>query len=45
MEALKAAGAEKIFTDSFTGTKMDRPEFVKLRELLKEDTLVVSYEA
>ena len=43
MEALKAAGAEKIFTDSFTGTKMDRPEFVKLRELLKEeDTLVVT---
>lgn len=42
MEALKAAGAEKIFTDSFTGAKMDRPEFVKLRELLKEDTLVVT---
>ena len=42
MEALKDAGAEKIFTDSFTGTKMDRPEFVKLRELLKEDTLVVT---
>ena len=42
IEALKAAGAEKIFTDSFTGTKMDRPEFVKLRELLKEDTLVVT---
>ena len=39
---MKAAGAEKIFTDSFTGTKMDRPEFVKLRELLKEDTLVVT---
>ena len=38
MEALKAAGAEKIFTDSFTGAKMDRPDFVKLRELLKEDT-------
>ena len=43
MESLKAAGAEKIFTDSFTGTKIDRPEFVKLREILKEgDTLVVT---
>ena len=24
--ALTAAGAEKIYTDTFTGTKMDRPE-------------------
>lgn len=43
MDLLKSAGAEKIFTDSFTGTKMDRPEFMKLRRLLKEgDTLIVS---
>ena len=43
MDLLKSAGAEKIFTDSFTGTKMDRPEFMKLRGLLKEgDTLIVS---
>ena len=43
MDLLKSAGAEKIFTDSFTGTKMERPEFMKLRGLLKEgDTLIVS---
>ena len=34
--------AEKIFVDSFTGTKMDRPELGKLLELLKSgDTLIV----
>ena len=25
-EALTAAGAEKIYTDAFTGTRMERPE-------------------
>ena len=40
--ALTEAGAEKIVSDSFTGTKMDRPEFNKLRESLQEgDTLIV----
>jgi DNA invertase Pin-like site-specific DNA recombinase len=34
---------ESIFSDTFTGTKMDRPEFSKLCLLLKEgDTLVVT---
>lgn len=34
--------AENIFVDSFTGTKMDRPELGKLLELLKSgDTLIV----
>ena len=42
-DALKAAGAEKIYTDTFTGTKMDRPEFEKLRlQLRKGDTLIVT---
>ena len=42
-EALRSAGAETIFVDSFTGTKMDRPEFSKLMNLLQErDTLIVS---
>lgn len=42
-EALRSAGAETIFVDSFTGTKMDRPEFSKLMKLLKDrDTLIVS---
>lgn len=43
VEALKGAGAEKIYTDSFTGTQMDRPEFRKLREKLKDgDKLIVT---
>ena len=42
-KALRDAGAEKIFCDSFTGTKIDRPEFDKLRALLKSgDTLIVT---
>ena len=41
--ALKEAGAEKIYCDSFTGTKIDRPEFDKLRGQLKAgDKLVVT---
>lgn len=39
---LTEAGAEKIVADSFTGTKMDRPEFIKLRRALQAgDTLIV----
>lgn len=42
-EALRAAGAEVIYTDSYTGTQMNRPEFMKLlSKLEKGDTLVVS---
>ncbi len=41
--ALKDAGAEIIFKDSFTGTKTDRPEFSKLLEVIsKGDKLVVT---
>lgn len=37
------AGCEKIYHDSYTGTKMDRPEFVKLIDELKSgDRLVVT---
>lgn len=40
---LKENGAEKIFFDSFTGTKMDRPEFNKLLNKLQQcDTLIVT---
>ena len=38
---LKAAGCIVIFSDSFTGTKMDRPEFNKLLEVLKPGDVVV----
>ena len=42
-KALKEAGATKIFTDAFTGTKTDRPEFDKLiTEIKSGDTLVVT---
>lgn len=41
-ELLKENGAEKIYKDSFTGTKTDRPEFNKLLQQLKKgDTLMV----
>ena len=41
--ALAAAGAEKIYTDTFTGTKMDRPEWDRLRaQLRRGDVLIVT---
>lgn len=40
---LREAGCTRIYHDSFTGTKMDRPEFSKLLgELKAGDTLVVT---
>lgn len=43
MEAVKKAGAEKIFIETYTGTKIDRPEFVKLLEVAqKEDMIIVT---
>ncbi|WP_252214687.1 recombinase family protein [Clostridium sp. VAP41] len=42
-ELLKLNGATKIYEDSFTGTKMDRPEFnILLGELQDGDTLIVT---
>lgn len=41
-EKLRAAGAEVIYKDAYTGTKMERPEFTKLLSLLQDgDKLVV----
>ena len=40
---LRAEGCQEIFHDSFTGTKMERPEFTKLLEKLQPgDRLVVT---
>lgn len=40
---LMEAGATEIYVDSFTGTKIDRPEFDKLKAVLADgDTLVVT---
>lgn len=42
-EQLRNAGAVVIYKDSFTGTKMDRPEFNRLRKKLQPgDTLIVT---
>ena len=38
---LKAAGCTVIFSDSFTGTKMSRPEFNKLLEVVQPGDVVV----
>lgn len=41
--ALKQAGATEIYSDAFTGTKADRPQFDKLLKVLQDgDTLVVT---
>lgn len=43
IEILKSNGAVKIYSDSFTGTKTDRPEFNRLLEELKiGDILIVT---
>lgn len=41
--ALSDAGATEIYSDAFTGAKMDRPEFQRLKETLQPgDTLIVT---
>lgn len=43
MEAVTAAGAEKVFTDVYSGKTTERPEFEKLMAALKTgDTLIVT---
>ena len=43
IEILKSNGAVKIYSDSFTGSKTDRPEFNKLLDNLRPgDTLIVT---
>ena len=42
-QALNAAGADVMFSDAFTGTKKDRPEFNKLCDMIRPgDTLMVT---
>lgn len=42
-QALRDNGATLVYADSFTGTKMDRPEFDKLMDDLQDgDTLIVT---
>ena len=43
IEALEREGCNKIYSEHYTGTKTDRPEFQKLlNELEKGDMLVVT---
>ncbi|MGX2962120.1 recombinase family protein (plasmid) [Peribacillus sp. JNUCC 23] len=43
IQTLENEGCEKIYSEKFTGTKADRPQFQELLLLLKEgDTLVVT---
>lgn len=43
LEALKVAGADKIYQEKFTGTTTERPEFTKLlQQLNPDDTLIVT---
>lgn len=43
IEALQREGCEKIYSEKFTGTKADRPQFqAVLNELEADDTLVVT---
>lgn len=42
-KSLKEAGADEIYVDAFSGTKMERPEFEKLLDKIQTgDTLVVT---
>lgn len=43
LQTLEAEGCETIYSEKFTGTKMNRPKFDELKELLQDgDTLVVT---
>ncbi len=43
LEALKIAGADKIYQEKFTGTTTERPELTKLlQQLNPDDTLIVT---
>lgn len=42
LEALKAAGCEKIYTDKISGKNFDRPEYQKMiAELTSDDILII----
>ncbi|MEK5393986.1 recombinase family protein [Margalitia sp. FSL K6-0131] len=41
IQMLKKEGCEKIFSEKYTGTKKDRPEFSKLLSIVKKDDTIV----
>jgi DNA invertase Pin-like site-specific DNA recombinase len=43
LQSLEKEGCDKVYSEKFTGTKADRPQFQELLSILKEgDTLVVT---
>jgi len=41
IDALKSAGAEKLFTEKVTGRKQNRPELMKMLDLIRKGDVVV----
>ena len=41
VEALKAAGAEKVFSEKISGARADRPQLAKLMDALKAEDVVM----
>ena len=41
IDALNAAGCERIFSEHMTGTRFDRPEFQRMDDMLREGDVVV----
>lgn len=41
LDALKAAGCEKIYSEKISGKTKKRPEFIKLQEQLRADDIIV----
>ncbi len=41
MDAVRSAGAEKVFIETYTGVKLERPEFTKLLDVVKQDDMII----
>lgn len=41
MDAVRSAGAEKVFVETYTGVKLERPEFTKLLNVVKQDDMII----
>lgn len=41
MDAVRNAGAEKVFVETYTGVKLERPEFCKLLEVVTENDMII----
>ncbi len=41
MDAVRIAGAEKVFVEAYTGVKLERPEFSKLLDVVKQNDMII----